>query len=66
MASKSRGAFEIGVFESGRYIPEAPAYKAMGALGVQLGLEWEGTGSRSEVDPGRAALPTATGVGARD
>ena len=35
-------AFDIGVFEGARYIEESPAYKAVGALGMQLGLEWGG------------------------
>lgn len=35
-------AFDIGVFESGRYLPDSPRYKAVGALGVDLGLEWGG------------------------
>lgn len=36
-------AFDIGVFDGGRYITESPAYKAVGELGVKLGLEWGGT-----------------------
>jgi peptidoglycan L-alanyl-D-glutamate endopeptidase CwlK len=35
-------AFDIGVFEGGRYIPESPAYKRVGELGKRLGLEWGG------------------------
>ena len=35
-------AFDIGVFESGRYLPESPKYKAVGVLGMDLGLEWGG------------------------
>ena len=35
-------AFDIGVFEGGRYLDESPAYKTVGALGKQLGLEWGG------------------------
>ena len=35
-------AFDIGVFEGGRYVDESPAYKAVGALGLKLGLEWGG------------------------
>lgn len=35
-------AFDIGVFDGPKYIPESPAYKAVGALGVKLGLEWGG------------------------
>lgn len=36
-------AFDIGVFEGNRYLPDSPKYKAVGALGVDLGLEWGGS-----------------------
>jgi peptidoglycan L-alanyl-D-glutamate endopeptidase CwlK len=35
-------AFDIGVFNGTRYLPESPLYKAVGALGIELGLEWGG------------------------
>ena len=35
-------AFDVGVFEGSRYLPESPKYKAVGALGMDLGLEWGG------------------------
>lgn len=35
-------AFDIGVFEGNRYLPDSPKYKAVGALGQDLGLEWGG------------------------
>jgi len=35
-------AFDIGVFEGGKYLGESPKYKAVGVLGEQLGLEWGG------------------------
>lgn len=35
-------AFDIGVFEGNKYLPDSPKYKAVGALGVDLGLEWGG------------------------
>ncbi len=35
-------AFDIGVFEGDKYLDESPKYKAVGALGVDLGLEWGG------------------------
>ena len=35
-------AFDIGVFEGARYLGESPKYNAVGALGVDLGLEWGG------------------------
>ena len=35
-------AFDVGVFEGNRYLPESPKYKAAGVLGMDLGLEWGG------------------------
>ena len=35
-------AFDIGVFEGANYLGESPKYKAVGALGMDLGLEWGG------------------------
>ncbi|MBN8422865.1 MAG: M15 family metallopeptidase [Verrucomicrobia bacterium] len=35
-------AFDVGVFEGSSYKEESPKYKAVGALGVKLGLEWGG------------------------
>lgn len=35
-------AFDIGVFKSGKYIPESSAYATVGQLGMNLGLEWGG------------------------
>ena len=35
-------AFDIGVFEGGSYIGESPKYKAVGVIGMDLGLEWGG------------------------
>jgi peptidoglycan LD-endopeptidase CwlK len=35
-------AFDVGVFEGNKYLPESPKYKAVGVLGVELGLEWGG------------------------
>jgi peptidoglycan L-alanyl-D-glutamate endopeptidase CwlK len=35
-------AFDIGVFSGTKYQPESPKYKAVGALGMELGLEWGG------------------------
>lgn len=36
-------AFDIGVFSGNRYLGDAPQYKAVGALGMELGLEWGGS-----------------------
>jgi peptidoglycan LD-endopeptidase CwlK len=35
-------AFDIGVFEGNKYLGESPKYKAVGVLGMDLGLEWGG------------------------
>ncbi|HZY18038.1 MAG TPA: M15 family metallopeptidase [Ramlibacter sp.] len=35
-------AFDIGVFEGSKYLTKSPKYKAVGALGMDLGLEWGG------------------------
>jgi peptidoglycan LD-endopeptidase CwlK len=35
-------AFDIGLFERNQYLGESPMYKAVGALGEELGLEWGG------------------------
>ncbi len=35
-------AFDIGVFEGTKYLDESPKYKAVGILGMDLGLEWGG------------------------
>jgi len=34
--------FDIGVFEGTKYLDESPKYKAVGVLGMDLGLEWGG------------------------
>jgi peptidoglycan LD-endopeptidase CwlK len=36
-------AFDVGVYESNRYLGESPKYAVVGALGQALGLEWGGT-----------------------
>jgi peptidoglycan L-alanyl-D-glutamate endopeptidase CwlK len=35
-------AFDIGVFAGSKYLSESPKYKAVGVLGMDLGLEWGG------------------------
>lgn len=35
-------AFDVGVFEGASYLGESPKYKAVGVLGMELGLEWGG------------------------
>ena len=44
-------AFDIGVFEGGRYLDESPAYNAVGALGLKLGLEWGGNWKTIQDEP---------------
>jgi peptidoglycan L-alanyl-D-glutamate endopeptidase CwlK len=35
-------AFDVGVFEGQKYLPDSVKYKVVGALGTDLGLEWGG------------------------
>ena len=35
-------AFDVGVFEGSKYMPESVKYKAVGVIGMDLGLEWGG------------------------
>ncbi|UVT22126.1 MAG: M15 family metallopeptidase [Nitrospira sp.] len=35
-------AFDVGVFEGAKYLSESVKYKAVGVLGMDLGLEWGG------------------------
>jgi peptidoglycan L-alanyl-D-glutamate endopeptidase CwlK len=35
-------AFDIGVFSGGKFLSDSPKYKAVGVLGMELGLEWGG------------------------
>jgi peptidoglycan L-alanyl-D-glutamate endopeptidase CwlK len=44
-------AFDIGVFEGSKYIPESPKYKAVGAIGIDLGLEWGGNWKSIKDEP---------------
>ena len=36
-------AFDIGVFEGNSYLDDSPKYKAVGVIGMDLGLEWGGS-----------------------
>jgi peptidoglycan LD-endopeptidase CwlK len=36
-------AFDIGVFEGNTYLGDSPKYKAVGVIGMDLGLEWGGS-----------------------
>ena len=44
-------AFDVGVFDGTRYIPESSRYKAVGALGRELGLEWGGNWKTMQDEP---------------
>lgn len=44
-------AFDIGVFEGGAYLGESSKYKAVGALGSELGLEWGGNWTSIHDEP---------------
>jgi peptidoglycan LD-endopeptidase CwlK len=44
-------AFDIGVFEGSKYLDESPKYKAAGALGTDLGLEWGGNWKTIQDEP---------------
>ena len=44
-------AFDVGVFESGKYLDDSPKYKAVGALGTDLGLEWGGNWKSIQDEP---------------
>lgn len=44
-------AFDVGVFEEGEYLQDSPKYKAVGALGVDLGLDWGGNWTTFHDEP---------------
>ncbi len=56
-------AFDVGVFQGTRYLGTSPAYKAVGALGCQIGLEWGGNWKSIQDEPHFQLRPTwAAGV----
>lgn len=60
-------AFDVGVFEGGKYLAESPKYKAVGALGIALGLEWGGNWKTIQDEPHFQLRPSwATGMTERD
>lgn len=60
-------AFDIGVFSGNRYLPESPKYKAVGALGMDLGLEWGGNWTSIVDQPHFQLRPAwANGMAERD
>ena len=44
-------AFDVGVFEGSQYLDESPKYKAVGVLGMDLGLEWDGNWKTIQDEP---------------
>ena len=44
-------AFDVGVFEGTKYLDDSPKYKAVGALGIELGLEWGGNWKSIQDEP---------------
>lgn len=36
-------AFDIGIWQNGKYLDESPLYKAVAPLGIDLGLTWGGS-----------------------
>jgi peptidoglycan L-alanyl-D-glutamate endopeptidase CwlK len=60
-------AFDIGVFEGSSYRDESPKYKAVGALGTDLGLEWGGNWKSIQDEPHFQLRPAWAGeMGERD
>ncbi|HCS44904.1 MAG TPA: peptidase M15 [Pseudomonas sp.] len=44
-------AFDIGIFEGGKYLGSSPKYKAVGVLATDLGLEWGGNWKSIKDEP---------------
>ncbi|MBL8448821.1 MAG: M15 family metallopeptidase [Dechloromonas sp.] len=60
-------AFDIGVFEGNKYLPDSPKYKAVGVLGADLGLEWGGNWKTIVDQPHYQLRPTwAASMSERD
>jgi peptidoglycan L-alanyl-D-glutamate endopeptidase CwlK len=60
-------AFDVGVFEGNKYLADSPKYKAVGALGMDLGLEWGGNWQTMADQPHFQLRPAwASGLGERE
>ena len=60
-------AFDIGIFESGKYLGNSPKYKAVGVLAMDLGLEWGGNWKSFKDEPHYQLRPSwASGMTERD
>ena len=44
-------AFDIGIFENGRYLPQSPLYAQAGPIGKSFGLSWGGDWLRFRDEP---------------
>ncbi|HYY14140.1 MAG TPA: M15 family metallopeptidase [Chthoniobacterales bacterium] len=44
-------AFDVGIFDGPKYIAESPAYKAVGIIGIDLGLAWGGNWTTMQDEP---------------
>ncbi|MGE8064800.1 M15 family metallopeptidase [Pseudomonas sp. NPDC089569] len=51
-------AFDVGVFEGNAYLTDSPKYKAVGALGMDLGLDWGGNWKTFKDEPHFQLRPT--------
>jgi len=51
-------AFDIGMFKGSKYLDESPKYKAVGAMGTDLGLEWGGNWKSIQDEPHFQLRPT--------
>ena len=60
-------AFDVGVFEGNRYLGDSPKYKAVGVLGMDLGLKWGGSWKTIVDQPHFQLRPAwAAGLAERD
>ena len=60
-------AFDVGIFEGTRYLDESPKYKAVGAMGMDLGLEWGGSWTSFKDEPHFQLRPRwAAGISERE
>jgi peptidoglycan L-alanyl-D-glutamate endopeptidase CwlK len=44
-------AFDIGAWEGSKYMDDSPKYKVVGAMGIDLGLEWDGNWKTIQDEP---------------
>lgn len=44
-------AWDIGIFDGGKYVPESPLYRKAGDIGKSLGLEWGGDWKSIQDEP---------------